>query len=456
MPGKKLPIWKRKVPDHAINTPRTSESTIQPEQKLFSPPKESMVTPGYRIPRVDPIVAESKTVASVLTEHMEQTEERARRQQSAGQLIPPPVVSTTYRKRSPGEKPKIPRRLQEIQQHLMFEKILKTGTKNTVTKKSSPPESQKSNDLSLVEVKALVEEQKQRMAAVTAEDDEDEDYYNDDSVNIGDDYIDTNVDSPAPLDVATDDVPQAVAEPEAQKKSVRFSLRPTPRVSTSESDPLATKIEPISTCSSVLANESNDLCTESSILTPGSTVATIHSNESILESNETNSVSTISNNASNVSSMQEVGINVPSDVSSKEDQEKQQISLTLPEPGPKSELDEALEEFSRVAEEEEAEELREGEEEHGDGLSRMGRDHTRPRRGRPPRWLKEQTMQMGEIARRREGGCRETGLSSNTLFSDQSQVINEVMKKYPNLFKDNKQVGQFLYSGLIVMFTGKD
>ena len=55
-----------------------------------------------------------------------------------------------------------------------------------------------------------------------------------------------------------------------------------------------------------------------------------------------------------------------------------------------------------------------------------------PRRGRPPRWLKEQTMQMGELARKKE---EQAG-----PVADQAQVINEVMKKYPNLFKDNKQV----------------
>merc|ERR1719481_1827645 len=99
----------------------------------------------------------SRTVASLLSEHLEHSEEESKRpEQPAGQLIPPPVVSTTYRKRSPGEKPKIPRRLQEIQQHLMFEKILKTGTKNTVAKPAEPEE-QKTGDLSLEEVKALVE-----------------------------------------------------------------------------------------------------------------------------------------------------------------------------------------------------------------------------------------------------------------------------------------------------------
>lgn len=41
-------------------------------------------------------------------------------------------------------------------------------------------------------------------------------------------------------------------------------------------------------------------------------------------------------------------------------------------------------------------------------------------------------MQMGELARKKE---EQAG-----PVADQAQVINEVMKKYPNLFKDNKQV----------------
>ena len=124
----------------------------------------------------------------------------------------------------------------------MFEKILKTGTKNTVAKPAEPEE-QKTGDLSLEEVKALVEEQKQRMAAAS-QDEEEEDYY-DESVGLGDDYIDADVDSPAPQEAAEEGstTPGPTPEPEAQKKSVRFSLRPNPRpgLSTSEPSPVESK-----------------------------------------------------------------------------------------------------------------------------------------------------------------------------------------------------------------------
>ena len=77
----------------------------------------------------------------------------------------------------------------------------------------------------------------------------------------------------------------------------------------------------------------------------------------------------------------------------------------------RTELDEALEEFSRVAEEE-AEELNKNDE-SSISLPQMHPAQTKteakstlfdpkkPRRGRPPRWLKEQTLQMGAQVRKR-------------------------------------------------------
>ena len=80
----------------------------------------------------------------------------------------------------------------------MFEKVLKSGTKNTVMKKEVKTE--QSKDLSIEEVKELMQEQKQRMESLTNEDqgDEDDFDYTDDTLGMDDDYID-NIDSPAPL-----------------------------------------------------------------------------------------------------------------------------------------------------------------------------------------------------------------------------------------------------------------
>ena len=105
----------------------------------------------------------------------------------------------------------------------MFEKVLKSGTKNNVVKKDLNAESSK--DLSIDEVKELMQEQKQRLAT-NAPDEEDEDLdeydYNNDTLGIGDDYID-NIDSPAPLTCQVEEESthgnESLLEPETQKQS---------------------------------------------------------------------------------------------------------------------------------------------------------------------------------------------------------------------------------------------
>ena len=73
---------------------------------------------GYKIPKVSENGTES------VTDMMNQTIEKSREEDDegthhiriepdSGQLIASPLVGTTYKRRSPGEKPKIPRRLQE-------------------------------------------------------------------------------------------------------------------------------------------------------------------------------------------------------------------------------------------------------------------------------------------------------------------------------------------------------
>lgn len=86
----------------------------------------------------------------------------------------------------------------------MFEKVLKSGTKNNVVKKDQGAE-ENAKELSIDEVKELMQEQKQRLATNAQGEDEDgggddlDEYdYNNDTLGIGDDYID-NIDSPAPL-----------------------------------------------------------------------------------------------------------------------------------------------------------------------------------------------------------------------------------------------------------------
>jgi len=610
MPGKKLPIWKRRVPEH-VQTPTRSNNvadTVETGQnKLFTPDKPSEVPlPGYKIPRIgeqgkdlekNPFLqaGPSNTVGAILNKHIENSRaddddstRHIKIEPESGQLIPTPQVSQTYRKRSPGEKPKIPRRVQEIQQHLMFEKILKTGAKNTVMKKVDT-NTGKSSELSIDEVKALMEEQKQRMAAIS-QDDDDDDFY-EDSIDIGDDYID-NVDSPAPI--TTDDFGQEgpvspesgaldtsselnqnkksqeqestnqinhmiqpiLAEPEPSKKTVRFSLRPgqihasTP-VNFNEGVETVSKPESTTTVLKIIqSSQKQSLPTISSSVSTISTISPIDlpsmpvvPKEESLSPTKTQSplISPevpkpggrfgIPVQVKNIDSSKPPSSNLPPLTSSSPilftpiapksslgvrslskgprhlnlvpvskpfqssiqgknlvlinskpqmttsqpsnptqisnnvvaSNDKQQITLTLPsETGSdkkdmRNELDEALDEFSRVAEEE-AEEMSKNEESNSNVKANIQKqpnhDHRKPRRGRPPRWLKEQTLQMGEIAKKKRSEVLQEEPADFKLDSslsvkpelvpdnppDQSQVINEVLKKYPNLFKDNKSV----------------
>lgn len=104
-----------------------------------------------------------------------------------------PVVQTTYERRISPDKPKIPRKLREIQEHLMFEKILKTGSKNTLMKSGEGAVEDAGQRLSAAEIKELGEQQAQRRGV---EEDE-EDYFDNDAEFINDEYLD-DIDSPAP------------------------------------------------------------------------------------------------------------------------------------------------------------------------------------------------------------------------------------------------------------------
>ena len=490
LPGRKLNIWKRAVPEHAV----PPVARAQPQHKQFSPDKTAAPDlHGYKIPkfRENPFlsVGSSESVGAILDQEIEDSRARddcastrhIKIEPVSGQLIPTPHVGTTYTKRSPGDKAKIPRRLQEIQQHLMFEKILKSGSKNTVVKKAEC-NTEKANALSIDEVKELVEEQKQRMATIS-QDDEDEEYYNNDTVDIGDDFIE-NVDSPAAvsaedlealeaaetdfLTVAKDESSapaaqtQVLAEPEAQKKTIRFSLRPS------------SKPQIMETLAGTETEENKKIC-QSPAQVPQSPLSGVETSKANLE---TSQAVTCSSSGTLGKPLHLVPVSPPFSLPGggavgegrAGPDQQQQLSLPLPpaqlQHPQRNDLDEALEEFSRVAEEEAAELSVESESGPGrpaqpPAQARPGSsssDQKKPRRGRPPRWLKEQTLQMGEMARKKQSVDNQEEASidlkpqninkteekaevkSEPPVSDQSQVINEVLKKYPNLFKENKAV----------------
>ena len=412
LPGKKLPIWKKKI-NTEVQTTEAVTNTPDVSQK------SNDETQSYTIPKTGGSSGH-QGVRDMLNQSIEKSREEDEEGTShikiepeSGQLLASPIVGVTYQRRSPGEKPKIPRRVQEIQQHLMFEKVLKSGTKNNVVKKDLNAESSK--DLSIDEVKELMQEQKQRLAT-NAPDEEDEDLdeydYNNDTLGIGDDYID-NIDSPAPLTCQVEEESthgnESLLEPETQKQS---------KITDS------------------LDLESNDYQQEQ------------HREKSVTNNLQSQEIE------SKEYTIQDFKPSVA---------KKTQVQIATA----RTELDEALEEFSRVAEEEN-EELKEGDESFislqpvqppktNAEVKPQLLDPKKPRRGRPPRWLKEQTLQMGAQVRNKQMGAQGSQsidlnksqtvkpppseeMEDSKPDENQTQLVNEVFKKYPDLFKSHKAV----------------
>ena len=113
------------------------------------------------------------------------------------QIIQPALsshhVPATYARRVSPDKPKFPRRLREINEHLMFEKILRTGSKNSVMMKEG--ETVTASTMSAEEIKELGQEQAQRKMV-----DDDDDYFDNDAEFVADEYNE-DVDSPAPMQI---------------------------------------------------------------------------------------------------------------------------------------------------------------------------------------------------------------------------------------------------------------
>ena len=89
------------------------------------------------------------------------------------------------------------------------------------------------------------------------------------------------------------------------------------------------------------------------------------------------------------------------------------------------ELDDALDEFSRVAEEE----ARELEDHHQT-------ETKKPRRGRPPKWMQEKAVKV----KKENTHAASIPKPKALVEGDQSKVIAEILKKYPNILKENKSV----------------
>ncbi len=103
----------------------------------------------------------------------------------------------TYQKRKDGEKPKIPRKLREMNEHLMFEKILKTGSKNSLFVQC---DEQSDNVVLEKDIKDLSKEHLERAKMIEQEDDVNSEYLDNSEFLVGDE-----LDSISATNVANDD-----------------------------------------------------------------------------------------------------------------------------------------------------------------------------------------------------------------------------------------------------------
>lgn len=361
MPGKKLPIWKKRIVGGegarivGLETSDSLKSANQPlEQNITDISSKPSPSLPYRIPKLEKKHG---------TDDVDITHSR------------PIVVQSTYQRKTSPDKPKIPRKLREIQEHLMFEKILRTGSKNTVMTKEQEEFRDKSDpsNLSAEEIKELGQEQAERKNMG-----EEDDYF-DDVEYVNDEYIE-NIESPAPTQ-QDDQVPKASLDSEKQA-----------------TDP---SIDSDQTSLAIVKPEANDPTRKTMMFNMKPDPYKVEPFDS---SKEPESILSTTN-----------------------EQTEHNDHLD-------NELDTALEEFSRVAEEE-ALELEHGNNEHSNVIKK-------PRRGRPPRWLQEKTLNMVEQKDPSESAANIIDVSSSQKSNDedQSKVIGEILKKYPNILKENKSV----------------
>ena len=244
MPGKKLPIWKKRSnqPEAAvIATPPPPAATAR---------ANGTDTTSQRSPNAVPAPALGKGISL----------KPVSRPPPGAKLVPisgppPPRVKAdplpkAYGKVGSPEKPKIPRQIREMQQNLNFEKIRRTGAKNpnasgVFDEESGAGPSGGGKDMSLEEIKEMMDEQKKRLQEA-GEDMDDDDYFdNDAGLDYDEAGPDEDIDDPGPVNVDRRSAIQAARpilktdrhetpasnataalEP-TPRKSVRFSLTPT-------------------------------------------------------------------------------------------------------------------------------------------------------------------------------------------------------------------------------------
>ncbi|TRY67621.1 hypothetical protein TCAL_03448 [Tigriopus californicus] len=251
VPGKKLPIWKRRSTNpHDAEMPEESP-TKSPTPNAKEPLKLTPVSgppPGAKLVRLKGPPPTNLTPISSLPHKSKLTRVSGPPPSSIQPAQPPSQTpaqkmnaSKAYSRsgNNLSSKPKIPRQIREIQENLNFEKIRKTGVRNPVTPAvyEAPPK----KDMSVDELKEFMAEQRKRYSELGEDDTEinDDEYFDNDA---GLDYEDQEVEeeeeaeqlegkSMVTPEVATPKPILKSAEKvddSTPRKSVRFSLRATP------------------------------------------------------------------------------------------------------------------------------------------------------------------------------------------------------------------------------------
>lgn len=254
VPGKKLPIWKRRSTNpHDADFPE--DPPIKPTTPIAKEPLKltpvSGPPPGAKlVPLKGPPPMNLTPISSL--PHKSKLTRISGPPPSLNPLteVKPPVQNVNASKaytrsgNNLSNKPKIPRQIREIQENLNFEKIRKTGMKNPLT--STVYEAPPKKDMSVEELKEFMAEQRKRYSELSGEDAElnEDDYYdNDAGLDYEDQYIEEEAeeqeqDGKSKLQALT--TPEQTVTPKpilksaekmddsTPRKSVRFSLRATP------------------------------------------------------------------------------------------------------------------------------------------------------------------------------------------------------------------------------------
>ena len=279
LPGKKLPIWKRRsnqpeetsasTPSKNAAVPSSSPSKLLPTPSTPTSSKPSsnptvnsklVLTPVSGPPpgaKLVPVPNSAVTLPPAKQTPPPPPPPPRQNQLSFDQRVTikaEPVARAYTRNSGEMEKPRVPRQVREIQQNLNFEKLRKQTLKEAGVSSSSQSASVGGEgELSIDELSEQMAEQRRRLQ-------EEEDYYDNDTGldydEVEDDFVGSDTESGSIPSTTLPVAPikailKASRTPDIQdpipKKSVRFSLRPgnvpTPSASSTTSEPEAETTE---------------------------------------------------------------------------------------------------------------------------------------------------------------------------------------------------------------------